>query len=243
MNKRESMVQKYNTTKLERGTIGLRIARELKDGDYVNLGRGLPAMAADYMDPSIDIFYHGEPGIMGYGTAIGLDEWEQIDLNVHDAAIRHVREKPGMVTFDMGESFNMLRGKHVDVAVVGGFEVSEKGDFANWAFEYPVKHSGISIGGGFDIVVGPRRCIAAITHLDKDGKSKVVEKLHYPVTGAPQYIDLVITDLAVFEVKGPKGAKEGLVLKEIAPGWTVDELRVITEAHFEVSPDLKVYEL
>ena len=243
MDNRKRLVEKYQSTKLARETIGMRIAKEFKDGDYVNLGRGLPVLAADYVDPSIDIFYHGEPGIMGYGTAIGIDEWEEIDLNLHDAAIRHVRPKPGMIFFDMGESFNMLRGKHIDAAVIGGFEVSEKGDFANWAFKYPVPHSGISIGGGFDLVVGPRRCIVALTHLDKDGNSKVVKKLRYPITGAPQHIDLVITDLAVMDVKGPKGKKEGLFLKEIAPGWTVDELRGVTDASFEVSPELKVYEL
>jgi 3-oxoacid CoA-transferase B subunit len=240
---RSELVKKYQNTKLARETIGMRIAKEFKDGDYVNLGRGLPVLAADYVDPSIDIFYHGEPGIMGYGTALGIDEWEQIDMNLHDAAIRHVRPKAGMIFFDMGESFNMLRGKHIDAAVIGGFEVSEKGDFANWAFKYPVPHSGISIGGGFDLVVGPRRCIVALTHLDKDGNSKVVRKLKYPITGAPQHVDLVITDLAVLDVKGPKGHKEGLVLKEIAPGWSVDELKVITDAKFEVSPELRVYEL
>ena len=148
-----------------------------------------------------------------------------------------------MVIFDMAESFNMLRGKHVDTAVIGAFEVSEKGDVANWGFEYPPKHSGISMGGGFDTVVGPKRCIVAINHLDKYGKSKIVKKLRYPLTGASGYVDLVITDLAVMEVKGPKGKKDGLILKEIAPGWTAEEVQMITEAKLEVSPDLKEYEL
>src|SRR5512145_893597 len=230
MDERKRLIEKYRTTKLDRETIGMRIAKEFKDGDYVNLGRGLPVLAADYVDPSIDVYYHGEPGLMGYGTAIGLDEWETIDLNLHDAAIRHVRPKPGMVFFDMGESFDMLRGKHLDAAVVGGFEVSEKGDFANWAFRYPVPNSGISIGGGFDLVVGPKRCIVAITHLDRDGNSKVVKKLKYPLTGAPEHVDLVITDLAVIEIQGPKGKKEGMVLKEVAPGWTAAEVQTITDA-------------
>jgi 3-oxoacid CoA-transferase B subunit len=243
MDERKRLIEKYRTTKLDRETIGMRIAREFKDGDYVNLGRGLPVLAADYVDPSIDIYYHGEPGLMGYGTAIGLDEWELIDLNLHDAAIRHVRPKPGMVFFDMGDSFNMLRGKHLDASVVGGFEVSEKGDFANWAFKYPVPNSGISIGGGFDLVVGPKRCIVAITHLDRDGNSKVVKKLKYPLTGAPQYVDFVITDLAVIEIPGPKGKKEGMVLKEVAPGWTAAEVQTITDATMKIDPDVKVYSL
>jgi len=240
---RKRLVEKYNATKLSRETIGMRIAREFKDGDYVNLGRGLPVLAADYLDPSIDVFYHGEPGIMGYGTGYTSDEWQDIDMVLHDAAMRHVRPKPGMVFFDMGESFNMLRGKHLDAAVIGGFEVSEKGDFANWALKYPVPHSGISVGGGFDLVVGPKRCIVAMTHLDRNGDAKVVKKLKYPLTGAPQHVDLVITDLAVIEVKGPKGKKEGLVLKEFAPGWTPAEVQALTDAHFEVSPEVKVYSL
>ena len=243
MDERKRLVEKYRSTKLARETIGMRIAKEFKDGDYVNLGRGLPVLAADYVDPAIDIFYHGEPGIMGYGSAIGLDDWEEIDMNLHDAAVRYVRPKPGMVFFDMSESFNMLRGKHLDAAVVGGFEVSDRGDFANWALKYPAPHSGISIGGGFDLVVGPRRCIVAITHLDREGNSKVVQKLKYPLTGAPQHVDLVITDLAVLEVVGPKGKKEGMVLREMAPGWSPEELRVITDGRFVESPDLSVYEL
>jgi 3-oxoacid CoA-transferase B subunit len=243
MDERKRLVEKYKATKLARETIGLRIAKEFKDGDYVNLGRGLPVLAADAVDPSIDVFYHGEPGIMGYGTAIGLDDWELINANVHDAANRHVRPKPGMVFFDMGESFNMLRGKHLDASVLGGFEVSEKGDFANWALKYPVPHSGISVGGGFDLVVGPRKCIVAITHLDKHGASKLVKKLKYPLTGAPQHIDLVITDLAVVEIPGPKGNKEGMVLKEIAPGWTAEEVQTLTEASLKIDADVKVYSL
>jgi 3-oxoacid CoA-transferase B subunit len=147
MTDRQQLVEKYNETRLERGTIGMRIAREFKDGDYVNLGRGLPVLAADYVDPSIDVYYHGEPGLLGYGTAMSVEDWEEIDTILHDAAIRHVRAKPGMVFFDMGEAFNMLRGKHLDAAVVGGFEVSEKGNLASWALELPVPNSGISLGG------------------------------------------------------------------------------------------------
>jgi 3-oxoacid CoA-transferase B subunit len=243
MEERQRLVEKYTQTKLARETLGMRIAKEFKDGDYVNLGRGLPVLAADYKDPEIEVFYHGEPGIMGYGPVVGMDEWEEINPNLHDAANRLVKEKPGMVMFDMGEAFNMLRGKHLDAAVIGGFEVSEKGDLASWTFKYPVPNSGISIGGGFDLVVGPKRLIVVVAHLDKNGQAKLVKKLHYPITGAPGHVDMIITDLAVFNVEGPKGNKKGLVLTEVAPHWTVDELRSVTEAEFEVSPALKVYEL
>ena len=240
---RARLVEKYQTVKLDRPTMGMRIAKEFKDGDCVNLGRGIPTAAADYVDPSIDIFYHAEPGLLGYGAGFSMDEWEQIDPDLHDAAIRHVRPKPGMAVFDMNEAFNMLRGHHLDAGVVGGFEVSEKGDFANWAFKTPVPHSGISIGGGFDLVVGPKRCIVAITHLDRQGQSKVVRELHYPLTGGRNMVDLVITDLAVIEVVGPKGNKEGMVLREYAPGWTVEEVQAVTEARLKVAPDVKPIEL
>jgi acyl CoA:acetate/3-ketoacid CoA transferase beta subunit len=106
-----------------------------------------------------------------------------------------------------------------------------------------VLHSGISIGGGFELVVGPKRCIAAITHLDRQGRSKIVPKLTYPLTGGRNMVDLVITDLAVIEVIGPKGNKEGMVLKEYAPGWTVEEIQAITEAPMKIHPDVKVIEL
>jgi 3-oxoacid CoA-transferase B subunit len=237
------LVEKYATTKLDRQTMGLRIAKEFKDGDYVNLGRGIPTTAADYVDPSINIYYHAEPGLLGYGSGYTTDEWEQIDPCLYDAAIRHVRPKPGMVVFDMNEAFNMIRGHHLDAGVVGGFQVSEKGDLANWAFKMPVPHSGISIGGGFDLVVGPKRCIAAITHLDREGRSKIVHELSYPLTGGRNMIDLVITDLAVIEIVGPKGNKQGMLLREYAPGWTVEEIKAVTEAQLRIAPDVKVIEL
>jgi len=240
---RARLVEKYNTSKLDRQTIGMRIAKEFKDGDCVNLGRGIPLLAADYVDPAIDIYYQAEPGLLGYGAAVTIDEWEDVDMELHDAAMRHVYPKAGMVSFDMGEAFNMLRGHHLDAGVIGGFEVSEKGDFANWALKTPVPHSGISIGGGFDLVVGPKRCIVAITHLDKQGRSKIVRELHYPLTGGRNMVDLVVTDLAVIEVVGPKGKKEGMVLKEYAPGWTVEEVQAVTEAHLTVAPDVKEIEL
>ena len=243
MDDRARLVEKYHDNKLDRQTMGMRIAKEFKDGDCVNLGRGIPAIAADYIDPSINIYYHSEAGLLGYGSGYTTDEWEQIDTCLHDAAIRHVRPRPGMVVFDMIEAFNMLRGHHLDAGVVGGFQVSEKGDFANWTLKTPVPHSGISIGGGFDLVVGPKRCIAAITHLDRDGRSKIVRDLTYPLTGGRNMVDLVITDLAVIEIVGPKGKKERMVLKEYAPGWTVEEILIVTEARIDIAPDVKVMEL
>ncbi|MFC1920340.1 CoA-transferase, partial [Chloroflexota bacterium] len=243
MDDRAKLVEKYNTDKLGLETIALRVTREFKDGDIVNLGRGIPGLVGNFVPQGVDIFWHGENGILGYGTAITLDEWEEIDNDVHNSSIQHVRELPGMAMFDFGEAFTMLRGKHVDAGVLGGFQVSEKGDFANWAFEYPVPNWGIGIGGAFELVIGPKRCIVTITHLDKYGNSKVVKELTMPLTGAPQQVDLIVTDLAVIEVKGEKGRKEGLLLKEVAPGWTIEEVTTLTGFEMEVAPDFQVYQL
>jgi len=240
---RAGLVEKYATIKLDRQTMGMRIAKEFKDGDYVNLGRGIPNTAADYVDPSIEIYYQAEPGLLGYGTGIAADEWQEIDPCVFDAAIRNVRPRPGMVVFDMSEAFNMMRGHHLDAGVVGGFQVSEKGDLANWTFKMPVPNSGISLGGGFDLVTGPKRCIVTLTHLGRDGRSKIVRDLSYPLTGGRNMVDLVITDLAVIEIVGPKGKKEGMVLKEYAPGWTAEEIQAVTDARLKIAPDVKEIEL
>ena len=241
MDERERLVEKYQTDKLTSETIAMRIAMEFKDGDYVNLGRGIPGLVGNFVPEGVDIYWHGENGILGYGAAYTLDEWEEIDLCVHNSSTQHVREKPGMAMFDFNEAFNMLRSRHIDAGVLGGFQVSELGDFANWAYEYPVPPWGIGIGGSFDLVVGPKRCIIAITHLYRDGKSKIVKELTMPLTGAPQYVDLIVTDLAVIEVKGSKGKKEGLVLKEVAPGWTAEEVQALTDAKLEIAPNLKTY--
>ncbi len=243
MDERTRVVEKYRNDKLDRQTMCMRVAKEFKDGDYVNLGKGIPAMIADQNDSTTNVYYHSEAGLLGYGSGYTIDEWEQTDTCLHDAAIRHVRPRPGMVVFDMMEAFNMLRGHHLDIGVVGGFQVSERGDFANWTLKTPVPHSGISIGGGFDLVVGPKRCIAVITHLDRQGRSKVVRDLTYPLTGGRNMVDLVITDLAVIEIIGPKGNKEGMLLKEYAPGWKVEEIQIITEAPMRIASDVKVMEL
>lgn len=242
-NNREKLVEKYRTEKLAPETIAMRIAREFKDGDVVNLGRGIPGLVGNYVPSGTDIFWHGENGILGYGEAYSADEWREMDLAVHNSSIQQVRERSGMAIFDFGEAFGMLRGHHIDAGVIGGFQVSEHGDFANWSFEYPPLNSGISIGGSFELTTGPKRCIAAITHLDKYGNSKIVKKLTLPLTGAPQQIDLIVTDLAVIEVKGEKGEKEGLILREVAPGWTAEEVRMLTDAEITIDSDIRVYEL
>ena len=243
MTERDKLLEKYQTDKLSTQTIAMRVAKEFKDGDIVNLGRGIPGLVGNYIPHGVDIFWHGENGILGYGESITIDDWEDIDMCVHNSSIQHVRERPGMAMFDFGDAFTMLRGGHVDAGVVGGFQVSEKGDFANWAFEYPVPNTGIGIGGAFELIIGPKRCIVAITHLYKDGQSKIVKKLTMPLSGAPQQVDLIVTDLAVIEVKGEKGKKEGLLLKEAAPGWEIEEVLTLTGVDMEIASDFQVYQL
>jgi len=243
MNDRKKLVERYSSDRLDTDTLAMRIAREFKDGDYVNLGRGIPGLVGNYIPSGVDIFWHGENGILGYGTAFTIDEWEEMDLCLYNASIQQVRERPGMAIFDFGEAFGMLRGHHLDAGVIGGFQVSERGDLANWSFDYPPSPSGIGIGGAFELTTGPKRCIVAITHLDKFGKSKIVTELTMPLTGAPQQVDLVVTDLAVIEVKGPKGNKEGMLLKEVAPGWTAEEVLLLTGVNMQIAPDIHVYQL
>jgi acetate CoA/acetoacetate CoA-transferase beta subunit len=240
---RDKLVEKYNATKLEPMIMAMRVAKEFKDGDVVNLGRGIPGLVGNYVPEGVDIFWHGENGILGYGKAITLDEWEDIDMCVHNSSVQHVRELPGMAMFDFGSAFAMLRSGRVDAGVLGGFQVSEKGDFANWAFEYPVPNWGVGTGGAFELIVGPKRCIVTITHLYKDGQSKIVKELTMPVSGAPQQVDLIVTDLAVIEVKGEKGKKEGLLLREAAPGWEIEEVLTLTGVDMEIASDFQVYQL
>ena len=162
-------------------------------------------------------------------------------MAMHNSSIQQVRERPGMAIVDFGEAFEMLRGHHIDAGVLGGFQVPEHGNFANWPFEYPPLNSGT--GGSFELTIGPKRRIAALPRPDKYGNAKIVKELTMPLTGAPQQVDLIVTDLAVIEVKGSKGKKEGLVLREAAPGWTADEVQHLTGAELETAPDLKEYEL
>lgn len=241
--KREQLVAKYKSNKLDIETIAMRVAKEFKDGDIVNLGRGIPGLVGNYVPSGVDIYWHGENGILGYGEAYSVDEWREMDMMVHNSSIQWVRERPGMAIFDFGEALGMLRGHHIDAGVIGGFQVSEYGDLANWSLEYPPRNSGISIGGSFELLTGPKRCIAVMTHLDKNGYSKIVKQLTLPLTGAPRQVDMVVTDLAVIKVKGEKGKKEGMLLKEVAPGWTTDEVIILTDATLEIAPDLTVYEL
>ncbi len=216
-------------------TMALRCVKEFHDGDCVNLGYGIPQLCAVLIPAEKQVLMQAEQGVLGYGELIRADEWEKADPDYLDAGGRFFVLKPGICFFDMGLSFDMIRGKHLDVAVLGGLEVSERGDLANWTLDST--ETSANIGGGMDLAVGARRLIIPMTHTTKDGKPKVVRKCRYPLT-AKECVDLIVTDLAVIEV-----TPGGLLLKEVAPGWTAEEVQALTEPELLVSGDLKEIEL
>ena len=218
--------------RLDEQTMALRVAKEFKDGMVVNLGIGIPSLAANFIPEEKEIIFHSENGCLGFGPAAASVEEE--DFNLVNASGQFVSRRPGMSFFDHAESFSMIRGKHIDVCVLGALQVSEKGDLANWTLSE--KKLG-GMGGAMDLAIGAARLIIAMTHTTKDDKPKILKQCTFPLT-APRCVSLVITDLAVIEVTG-----EGLVLKEIAPGWSVAEVQELTEARLTIAPDLHEVEL
>jgi len=218
--------------RLDRDTMGMRAAKELKDGDCVNLGFGIPTLCALYVPEGIR--FQTEAGLLGYGRLVMADEVEKADWHYIDASGRFCTPAPGMAIFDVVTSFVMIRSGRL-ISIMGGFQVSEKGDLANWNTGGDAL--GGTIGGAMDLAVGSKMVIITMEHTTKDGKPRLVKECTYPLT-AKECVDLVITDLAVIEV-----TPEGLVLKEVAPGWTADEVQALSEPELIISPDLKEVEL
>jgi len=200
--------------RLTREQIAQRAAQELTDGAYVNLGWGIPNLIADYLPKGITVYFHSENGILGMGRRArpGEEDFDQVDaMKVPVTLI------PGASFFHQADAHLMTRGGHLDVAVLGGFQVSEKGDLANWRIP-GAKGSG-GIGGAMDIAAGAKTLIVCMEHATKDGAPKIVKQCTYPLTGLA-CVDTIVTDLAVIDVK-----PEGLVLREVAPGWSPDEVQ------------------
>jgi len=218
--------------RLDRDTMGMRAAKELKDGDCVNLGFGIPTLCALYVPDGVR--FETEAGLLGYGRLVMADEIDKADWHYIDASGRFCTPAPGMAIFDVVTSFAMIRSGRL-ISIMGGFQVSEKGDLANWNTGGDAL--GGTIGGAMDLAVGSRRVIIIMEHTTKEGKPRVVKKCTYPLT-AKESVDLIVTDLAVIEV-----TPGGLLLKEVAPGWTADEIQELTEAELIISPDLKEIEL
>lgn len=219
------MVGKYT---MDEQTMALRVAREFQDGTVVNLGIGIGTLCMNFVPEGREVIFHTENGALGLGPIVSSPD--EADINLINAGGQPVKRILGMSFFSHDEAFVMIRGKHIDIAVLGAMEVSEKGDLANWAL--PGRGLG-NIGGSMDLAVGAKKVIAVMTHTTKDGKPKILKECTLPLT-APGCVKLIVTDIALIEV-----TKEGLVLKEIVPGWTVEEIQALTEPRLAVKPDLK----
>src|SRR5271167_264388 len=205
--------------RLTREQIAQRAALELPNGAYVNLGWGIPNLIADYLPKSVEVYFHSENGILGMGRRAKPGEE---DYDLVDAMKVPVTLIPGASFFHQADAHLMTRGGHLDVAVLGGFQVSEKGDLANWKIP-GAKGSG-GIGGAMDIAAGAKKLIVCMEHTTREGAPKIVRQCTYPLTGLA-CVDTIVTDLAVIDVKA-----EGLMLREIAPGWSKEELQELTGA-------------
>ena len=217
--------------KLERETIALRAANEFQDGSIVNLGIGIPTMAANFIPEGREVIFHTENGCLGFGPIL---DPEDADPDLVNAGGQAVTSQPGMAFFDHADSFGMIRSGRIDICVLGGMQVSEKGDLANWIT--PNRKVG-NIGGGMDLAFCAKNLIVTMEHVTKDGGFKIVKECNYKLT-APRCVNLIITDIAVIEVIG-----DGLLLKEVAPSWTPDEVQELTEPKLIIAPDLKEIEL
>src|SRR3982074_2510674 len=205
--------------RLTREQIAARAACELPDGAYVNLGWGIPNLIANYLPDGLTVFFHIENGILGMGRRAKAGEE---DFDLVDAMKVPVTLTPGASFFHQADAHLMTRGGHLDVAVLGVFQVSEKGDLANW--KVPGTRGSGGIGGAMDIAAGAKKLIVCMEHTTKDGAPKLVKQCTYPLTGLA-CVDIIVTDLAVIDVK-----PEGLVLREVAPGWTAEEVQKATGA-------------
>lgn len=210
--------------------IAKRVAKELKDGDIVNLGIGLPTMVANYIPEGVNIFLQSENGFIGLGPA---PEAGKEDKHIVNAGGQPVTILPGGAFFDSATSFGIIRGGHVDVTVLGALQVDEEGNLANWMIPGKMVPG---MGGAMDLVVGAKKVIIAMEHTQK-GSPKILNKCTLPLTAAKQ-VDMIITEMGVMEV-----TDKGIVLKEINPEYTVEDVQAATEAKLIIADDLKPMEV
>ena len=222
------MSQKVKFKGLSRELIALRVANELEDGTYVNLGIGIPTLVSDWIEGR-DIILQSEIGMLKTGP---LASGEDVDQDLINASCQAVTALQGSSYFDIAESFGMIRGGHIDVAVMGALQINARGDYAGWSNPSRGLFVG-NIGGSMDLCAGAKKLFIAMEHTTKDGEYKVVKELSYPST-ASGMVSMLFTDLAVIEIT-PKG----MVLKEVMSGLTPEDVQSVTEPKLIISPDLK----
>jgi len=212
---------------IPRELMAMRVARELREGMAVNLGIGLPTLVANYVADGMTVWFQAENGILGYG---GIAEDDAFDQDLINAGGQPVTLQPGASFFDSATSFAMIRGGHIDLTVLGGLQVSEAGDLANWIVP---ERGGGSVGGAMDLAAGARRVVVVMEHTTKAGEPRILRECTYPLT-ARGCVDLVVTDLAVIERTG-----EGLVLREVAPGVSAEHVQAVTKASLIAGADVR----
>ena len=218
--------------RLDRQVVAMRAAKELKEGDYVNLGHGMPTLCGFFIPEGVH--FQSETGVLGYGRLLSEDEIDKADWHYFDAQGRFFSQAPGMAFFDLFTGFAMIKSGRM-ISIMGAFQVSERGDLANWSTGGG--GPGATIGGVMDLAFGAKRVIITMEHTTSEGKPRIVKECTLPLS-VRGCVNLVATDLAVIEV-----TPEGLILKEVAPGWTAEEVQALTEPRLIIAPDLKEIEL